>query len=98
MMLRQIDQCRMRLKDPFMDFVVIYNDGSFSKVLSMVDIKSKTKFQEMSVGFNGRELIVESAPILLENGNVVEEKYKFVRDKDFGLIKIIGQTKLLQVA
>ena len=64
----------------------------------MVDIKSKTKFQEMSVGFNGRELIVESAPILLENGNVVEEKYKFVRDKDFGLIKIIGQTKLLQVA
>ena len=74
------------------------NDGSFSKVLSMVDIKSKTKFQEMSVGFNGRELIVESAPILLENGNVVEEKYKFVRDKDFGLIKIIGQTKLLQVA
>jgi hypothetical protein len=81
---------------------VIYNlnpsEGvNFSQVLSRVDTKYKTKFQEMSVGFRGPETEVLTAPILLSNGNVVEEKYKFVRDRDFGLLKIIGQTKLLQL-
>jgi hypothetical protein len=52
----------------------------------------------MSVGFRGPEAEVLTAPILLSNGNIIEEKYKFVRDKDFGLLKIIGQTKLLQIA
>jgi hypothetical protein len=69
----------------------------FSQILSRVDTKYKTKFQEMSVGFRGPETEVLTAPILLSNGNIVEEKYKFVRDKDFGLLKIIGQTKLLQM-
>jgi len=69
----------------------------FSQILSRVDTKYKTKFQEMSVGFRGPETEVLTAPILLSNGNIVEEKYKFVRDKDFGLLKIIGQTKLLQI-
>ena len=70
---------------------------NFSQILSRVDTKYKTKFQEMSVGFRGPETEVLTAPILLSNGNVVEEKYKFVRDSDFGLLKIIGQTKLLQI-
>ena len=69
----------------------------FSQILSRVDTKHKTKFQEMSVGFRGPETEVLTAPILLSNGNVVEEKYQFVRNSDFGLLKIIGQTKLLQI-
>ena len=82
---------------------VIYNldpnEGvDFSQILSKVDTKYKTKFQEMSVGFRGPETEVLTAPILLSNGNVVEEKYKFLRNSDFGLLKIIGQTKLLQIA
>ena len=71
---------------------------NFSQILSRVDTKYKTKFQEMSVGFRGPETEVLTAPILLSNGNVVEEKYKFLRNSDFGLLKIIGQTKLLQIA
>jgi hypothetical protein len=51
----------------------------------------------MSVGFRGPETEVLAAPILLSNGNVVEEKYQFVRNRDFDLLKIIGQTKLLQI-
>ena len=70
---------------------------NFSHILSRVDMKYKTKFQEMSVGFRGPETEVLTAPILLSNGNVVEEKYKFVRDRSFRLLKIIGQTKLLQI-
>ena len=68
----------------------------FSQILSRVDTKYKTKFQEMSVGFRGPETEVLTAPILLSNGNVIEEKYKFIRDRDVGLLKIIGQTKLLR--
>ena len=85
------------------DFLVhaIYNldpgkQIDFSQVLSRVDTKYKTKFQEMSVGFRGPETEVLTAPILLSNGNVIEEKYKFIRDRDVGLLKIIGQTKLLR--
>jgi len=87
------------------DFLVhtIYNLNpneaiNFTKILSRVDTKNKVKFQEMSVGFRGPETEVLTAPILLSNGNVVEEKYKFLRNSDFGLLKIIGQTKLLQIA
>ena len=69
----------------------------FSQVLSRVDTKYKTKFQEMSVGFRGPETEVLTAPILLSNGNVVKEKYQFVRNSDLGLLKIIGQTKLIQI-
>jgi len=71
---------------------------NFSHILSRVDMKYKTKFQEMSVGFRGPETEVLTAPILLSNGNVVEEKYKFVRDRSCLLLKIIGQTKILQIA
>ena len=71
---------------------------NFSQILSRVDTKYKTKFQEMSIGFRGPETEVLTAPILLSNGNVVEEKYKFVRDRSCLLLKIIGQTKILQIA
>ncbi|MBT6601959.1 MAG: hypothetical protein HOB32_09970, partial [Nitrospina sp.] len=40
---------------------------NFSQILSRVDTKYKTKFQEMSVGFRGPETEVLTAPILLSN-------------------------------
>ena len=75
-------------------------DGAvnYSKIMGLVDHKSKTQFQEMSLGFDGNEELVETAPILLTNGNIIQERYRFVRGIDNQLLRIDGDTELIRVA
>ena len=66
---------------------------SFSDVLKIIDVKSKTQFLEQSLGnVSPLNKTIQTSPIQLENGNVVTEVYNF---SSHG---IEGETKLLMVA
>jgi len=75
------------------------NQVNFKTVLSKVDIKSKTKFTEMTVGYKGNDEIVQTSPdIQLANGNVIQDTYRMRYSQSGRLIYIEGACKLLRVA
>lgn len=78
----------------------IEGQKSFEKIIQLVDVRDRDKFTEMSVGqgHNGKEEFVETAPIQMKNGNIITEKYKFLRSDEQGLYGIEGETKLIAVA
>lgn len=85
---------------PQLDQILGTPDGekSFENIVKLVDVKDRAKFEEMSVGHTGEEKIVQTAPIQMSNGNVITEKYHFLRTKENGLYGIKGETKLIKVA
>lgn len=74
------------------------NIVSFDDVLDKVDIKSKTKFQEQTLDYKGKESIVASSPILLNNGNLVQDTYRMKYAPDGSLTEINGETRLIKAA
>jgi|TARA_B110000438_G_scaffold31065_1_gene30572 hypothetical protein len=78
------------------------NIVSFEEVLQTVDVKSKTLFQEQSIGSTGTHDSFLTNNFQLENGNIIEEFYRFhYHPDDFekrSPLFISGQTTLLRVA
>ena len=76
------------------------NIVSFADVLQTVDLKSKTLFQEQSVGQVGKRNVFNTNEFQLENGNIITEFYKFDYDQDDydkrSPKHISGQTTLLR--
>ena len=76
------------------------NIVSFADVLKTVDSKSKTLFEEQSVGQVGKRNAFTTNEFQLENGNIITEFYKFNYDKDDydkrSPTHISGQTTLLR--
>ena len=76
------------------------NIVSFADVLQTVDLKSKTLFQEQSVGQVGKRNVFNTNEFQLENGNIITEFYKFDYDHDDydkrSPKHISGQTTLLR--
>ena len=67
---------------------------TFAEVLDHIDHKCKTRFVEQSVGSAGKCEVVTTSPILISNGNILEETYYFPRNKS----TIYGHTKLIDKA
>ena len=72
------------------------NTYKYADVLEKVD--GKTRFQEQTLGYRGNESIVESSPILVNNGNIIAATYNMVFHKDIGLVGINGLSRLVKVA
>ena len=72
----------------------------FADVLKIVDPKSKTLFEEQSVGNVSRVNKFETDEFLLGNGNIVKESYKFeYHSEDYEMrspTHILGKTTLLR--
>jgi len=72
----------------------------FADVLKLVDSKSKTLFEEQSVGNVGRVSEFETDEFLLGNGNIIKESYKFeYHSEDYEMrspTHILGKTTLLR--
>jgi hypothetical protein len=73
-------------------------ENTFENIVKLVDVKDRTKFQEMSVGHKGKETKVETSPILMRNGNTIIETYNFLISPEHGLYGIVGNTELVAVA
>ena len=74
------------------------NIVSFSDILGKIDIKSKTRFQEQTLGYRGKESIVEGSPMLLNNGYIVQDTYRMNYAPDSNLTEINGETRLIMAA
>ena len=61
-------------------------------------VEGKTRFMEQTIGYSGGEMIVESSPISLNNGNVIDATYHMIFQKDMGLVRITGKSQLIKVA
>ena len=68
---------------------------TFDHVLSKVDTKYQTKFQEMALSTSS-ESKIETAPFLLTNGLMVVDFYNKFLDEDGKLDYIIGATQVIK--
>ena len=72
--------------------------ATYEDVLSCVDQKDKTRFEETTLGVKTKAPIINFEPILLANGNVVEDTHYREFAEDGRLLRIEGFTKLIKVA
>ena len=83
--------------DPIQNMIWGFDNQAmnFGNILSKVDSKDQTKFLEMTIGSADYQVgVVETGPILLNNGNVIEEQYMISYKKDKFQIKV--KTRLLE--
>jgi hypothetical protein len=72
--------------------------ATYEDVLSCVDQKDQTRFEETTLGIKTKAPIIKFAPILLANGNIVEDTHYREFAKDGKLLRLEGFTKLIKVA
>jgi hypothetical protein len=57
-------------------------ESSFEEILGLVVFRDKQRFQDVVFDSVGRKNTVSTKPILLENGNIITEKYDFIYHKE----------------
>ena len=72
--------------------------ATYKDVLNCVDIKDRVRFEETTLGLKTKAPIIKFKPILLANGNVVEDTHYREFGEDGKLLKVEGFTKLISVA
>ena len=72
--------------------------ATYEDVLNCVDISDRVRFEETTLGLKTKAPIIKFEPILLANGNVVEDTHYREFGEDGRLLRIEGFTKLIKVA
>jgi hypothetical protein len=72
--------------------------ATYEDVLNCIDYRDRTRFEETTLGIKDKSPLVEFSPILLANGNIIQDTHYRTFDSEGKLTKINGFTKLLKEA
>ena len=72
--------------------------SDYDNVIKCIDIKDRTRFEETALGIKDKSPLITFDPILLANGNVIQDTHYRKFDAEGKLIRLDGFTRVLKVA